>query len=154
MTSDAAPLRRAVIVVAALSVAGVAVELAVERHWGSITRLIPWVTLVAAVAGVALAASEPSRRRILAVRVIAAIVLCSGLVGVGLHVNENYDAEPLDATFSERWAATPEVERWWIAISKSVGPAPPFAPLALCEVALLLGVATIGGLAKPTHTGD
>ena len=152
MTSDAAAFRRAVIVIAALSVAGVAIELAVERHWGSVTRLIPWATLVAAVAGIALAASVPSRRRVVAVRVIATVVLLSGLIGVVLHVNENHDAEPLDAKFGERWATTPEVERWWIAISKTVGPAPPFAPLALCEIALLLGAATMGGAAKPART--
>jgi MYXO-CTERM domain-containing protein len=35
-----------------------------------------------------------------------------------------------------------EAERWWSAFSKTVGPAPTFAPAALALVALVLLVAT------------
>jgi hypothetical protein len=35
-----------------------------------------------------------------------------------------------------------EIERWWAAFSKAVGPAPTFAPAALALVSLVLLVAT------------
>ena len=69
---------------------------------------------------------------------LAGAVMVAAAVGVALHINENYVAVPLDQRYEQLWAGMSEVERWWAAFSKAVGPAPTFAPAALALVALVL----------------
>ena len=147
--ADTGPaLRRAVLALAGLSIAGIAIELVIERHWGAAARYIPWLALL--VSGVALVrlAGHPTPRTVRDVRMIAIGVLCAAAVGVALHINENYSAGPLDQRYSAIWESMSEPERWWAAFTKSVGPAPTFAPAALAEVALLLLIGTIGHPAR------
>ncbi len=139
----ASALRRAVVALTAASIAGIATELVIERHWGPIVRLIPWLALLVAAIALAMLVRRPSARTIRSVRIVAVALLVTSLAGVALHVNENYTAGPLDARYSEHWESMDEPSRWWAAFTKSVGPAPTFAPGALAEVGLLLSIATL-----------
>jgi hypothetical protein len=138
------PVQRAVRALTAASIAGIAVELVIERHWGQVARLIPWLALLASGVALVMLARRPTAATIRAVRIVAAAVLVAGAVGVGLHITENYSAGPLDQRYSAIWETMNEPARWWAAFTKSVGPAPTFAPAALAEVALLLLISTMG----------
>jgi hypothetical protein len=139
---EATALRRGVVLVAAVGIAGLFAELLVERHWGTLPRYIPWIALAALAWSVWRLWRGPTPREIRAARVIAAASSLAGLVGVALHINENYGAGPLDQTYSLVWDTMSEPARWWAAFSKSLGPAPTFAPAALVLLALLVIVAT------------
>ena len=153
-TEGSATLRTSLIALAAITTIGVGVELAIERHWGTNpARYIPWLCLVALGWSAYALARRPTVRAIRAVRVIGGAVIVAAIVGVSLHINENYSAGPLDQRYESLWAGMSEPARWWSAFVKTVGPAPTFAPMALAETALLLLIATrrhpalIGGTA-------
>lgn len=42
---DAHVLRTSLLAVAGISIVGIAAELLVERHWGSLVRYVPWICL-------------------------------------------------------------------------------------------------------------
>src|SRR5204862_5479483 len=121
-------VQRAVRALAALSIVGIVLELVIERHWGLAARLIPWVALAASAIALAALARRPTANTLRIVRVVAVAVLLVSAVGVALHVNENYSAGPLDQRYSVIWESMSEPARWWAAFTKSVGPAPTFAP--------------------------
>lgn len=139
---DAHVLRTSLLAVAGISIVGIVAELLVERHWGSLVRYVPWICLAVMAWAVYALARRPTRRVVQAARVIALIVMAGAGLGIALHINENYTAAPLDFRYQDIWATMSEPERWWAAFSKSVGPAPTFAPAALAEVGLLVLVAT------------
>jgi hypothetical protein len=85
---------------------------------------------------------RPTAAAVRRARLLAGAVMIAAAVGVALHINENYVAGPLDQRYEQLWAGMSEIERWWAAFSKAVGPAPTFAPAALALVALVLLVAT------------
>ena len=62
-------------------------------------------------------------------RAVAAVL--SAALGIWKHVYANYDAGPLDQRYDDTWESLPEARRWWLALTKSVGPSPPLAPAAL-----------------------
>ncbi|MCZ7527608.1 MAG: hypothetical protein M5U14_15245 [Acidimicrobiia bacterium] len=136
-------LRRALVLLAALGLVGTAVELALLRHWGSATRVIPWVALAALAAGVVLLAVRPQRGTVLAVRALAVAGVLSALVGVYEHVAANHGAGPLDLRYADAWATMSALSRWWAALTNSVGPSPVVAPAVLAQVALCLLFATV-----------
>ena len=141
--SAAPELRRGFLWLAMATIGGIAVELAVERHWTQPTQLIAWVALgVAAVAG-GLVAWSPSPRRLLIARVLAAAVILSAVVGIWEHVESNHDAGELDREYSEVWESLPASQRWWLALSKTVGPSPPLAPGALAQAGVCVLLATL-----------
>lgn len=139
---DAHVLRTSLLAVAAVSIAGIAAELLVERHWGTAVRYVPWVCLALMASAVYAIARRPTRRSVRAARLLAVLVMAGAALGIALHINENYTAAPLDFRYQDAWATMSEPERWWAAFSKSVGPAPTFAPAALAEIGLLVLVAT------------
>jgi hypothetical protein len=136
-------LRRFLVTVAALAVVGTALELAMLRHWKPGAQLIPWVALALLAVGIGMLATGPSQRRVKVVRGIAVVVALSSLVGVFVHVTGNYEAGPLDYRYMETWGTMSETARWWAAISKTVGPAPPIAPGVLAQAALAVLFATV-----------
>jgi hypothetical protein len=77
-------------------------------------------------------------------RATAALVVLASAVGVFEHVAANYAAGPFDFQYANVWASMSEVTRWWLAITKSIGVAPPFAPGALGEAAISVLLAAIG----------
>jgi hypothetical protein len=139
---DAQVLRTSLLAIAGISIFGIAAELLVERHWGSLVRYVPWICLAVMASAVYALARRPTRRVVQATRALALIVMAGAGLGIALHINENYTAAPLDFRYEDTWATMSEPERWWAALSKSVGPAPTFAPAALAEVSLIVLVAT------------
>lgn len=136
-------LRRGVLALAALGVAGVGVELALLRHWNGFVQVIPWLGLGAAAVAVGLVAIRPTPARLRLARLIALAVLVVAAFGVLEHVLANHDAGPLDAEHGEGWESLSQVTRWWYAITETVGPSPTFAPAALAQVVLLVLLATV-----------
>ena len=145
MTSEdpgSSALRRSLVLVIGVGVAGLAAELLVERHWGTPVRYVPWIALAALAWCVWRLWRGPTARDLRVTRIIAGASIAAGVVGIALHINENYGAGPLDQHYSLIWDAMSETQRWWAALSKSLGPAPTFAPAALILLALLVIVAT------------
>jgi hypothetical protein len=141
-TDDASVLRRSLVGLVVIALAGLTAELLVERHWGTAIRLVPWFAIVALAYAALLLMRRPTAAAVRRARLLAGAVMIAAAVGVGFHINENYVAGPLDQRYEQVWAGMSEVERWWAAFSKAVGPAPTFAPAALALVALVLLVAT------------
>ena len=137
-----ATLRRGLLAISALGVAGLWLELAVARHWNSTVQLVPWVAAGLVAVGVALVAIRPTPARLILARVLAVICVGSGLFGVIQHVESNYDSGELDAVYGPRWATMSTASRLWHALIESVGPSPSFAPGALALIAACLLLAT------------
>lgn len=138
----AALLRRGLLWLGALTTLGIIVELGVERHWTQPAQLIAWAAALANGASIALLASAPSARRVRLARILTVVVVLSAVIGIWEHVYANYDAGALDRRYAETWESLPEATRWWLALTKSVGPSPPLAPGALAQAALCVLLAT------------
>jgi hypothetical protein len=136
-------LRRGVLGLAGLGIAGTTVELIFLRHWTTATAAIVWVGIVALGAGFVALLGSPSAGRVRAVRFLAAVGLVVAVAGIWFHVAENLDAGPLDRAFASRWDTMSALDQWWTAITGGVGPAPTLAPGALAEISLALLLATL-----------
>lgn len=136
-------LRRGVLALAAIGVAGVAVELALLRHWNGLVQILPWLGLGAGAVAVGLVAIRPTPGRVRLARLIALAVLGLAAFGILEHVLGNHEAGPLDAEHGEGWESLSQVTRWWYAITETVGPSPTFAPAALAQIVLLVLLATV-----------
>jgi hypothetical protein len=136
-------LRRCLLLLAVLGVAGTAIELAMLRHWNTFVQLIPWFALAVIAGGIALVATRPNSGRIRLVRVLAVAVFLIAAFGVFEHTVANYDAGPLDFRYATKWAAMSTTSRWWAAFTESVGPSPSLAPLVLAWSALCVVFATL-----------
>jgi hypothetical protein len=135
-------LRRGLLWLAGLVVVGIAVELAADRHWTQPVQLIAWAALL--LTGVAaVLVGRPTRTRVRVARALAVLVILASVIGVWEHVESNYDAGELDYVYADAWGALSEPNRWWLAVSKTVGPSPPFAPGALAQAALCVLLATV-----------
>ncbi|MEV0456722.1 hypothetical protein [Catellatospora methionotrophica] len=141
-TDTATTLRAGMLVLAAVAITGTAVELAMERHWNGAVQLIPWFALAALVAAWILTAWRPRHVTLRAARVLAALVLLACVYGVWEHIESNLNAGWLDAFYAAGWESLGTGTRWWYAITKTVGAAPPLAPGVLAQVALLVLLAT------------
>lgn len=139
----ATALRRSLILLTTIGVAGTAVELGMERHWKTAVQLIPWATLAVIAVGIVLLVARPRPATVRAVRAIVVVVFVSAAFGIFEHVKANYDAGPLDFRYSSRWEAMSTSDRWWTAATNGVGPSPPLTPAVLAQAALCLGLATI-----------
>jgi hypothetical protein len=136
-------LRRGVLALAWLGLAGTTTELVFLRHWQSATQLIVWPFV--AVLGIAalLVSVRPRPRTIVLVRWLAAVVVVVAAIGVGLHVIENLAAGALDRNYASTWSSMAPIDQWWAAITSGVGPAPVLAPGALGEISLAVVLATV-----------
>lgn len=142
-TATATALRRSLILLAVIGVAGTAVELAMERHWKTGVQLIPWYTLAVITLGVVLLVVRPRRVTVRLVRAIVVLVFAAAAFGIFEHVDANYEAAPLDFRYADRWPTMSTADRWWTAATGGVGPSPPLVPAVLAQAALCLGLATI-----------
>jgi hypothetical protein len=138
-----ASLRRGLLAITGLGIAGIWLELAVARHWTSPVQLIPWVTGGVAAVGVLFVAVRPNPLRLTIARFLGAACIASGVFGVIQHVKSNYDSGELDAVYGPKWATMTTTSRLWHALIESVGPSPSFAPGALALVAACLLLATV-----------
>jgi hypothetical protein len=143
----AALLRLGVLALAAAGAAGAAFELAAERHWGELTKLVPWVAVALLAVSVGLA-FPPSPRLVLAARVIAVLVLGASLYGIAIHILDNMWAGHLGPLYGSEFKQLPRIERLWLGATKTVGSAPPLAPGMLGQSALLVLLATLGRRVK------
>jgi uncharacterized membrane protein YczE len=121
---------------------GVAVELALLRHWSGAGQIAGWAGVVALAVGVVAVRATASPRAVRAIRVLAVAAVMVGLVGVALHVHANYGWGPVDAVYGATWEATALPIRLLIAATDTIGKAPAVAPGALSFVALTLLLAT------------
>ncbi|MCC7370769.1 MAG: hypothetical protein IT306_20275 [Chloroflexi bacterium] len=136
-------LRRGFLGLGTVTTLALAIELAAERHWTQPVQWIAWAALGLALAALGLLLGRASSGRVLAARVLAAVVVVSALLGVWEHVASNYDAGELDQVYGPRWETLPASSRWWLAMSKSVGPSPPLAAGALAQVGACVLLATL-----------
>ena len=67
----------------------------------------------------------------------------SAIWGVWEHVYANYDAGVLDFAYADTWDGLTEPTRWWLAVTKTVGPSPPLAPGALAQASLAVLIASL-----------
>ena len=139
----AAPtLRRGLLWLAGLTTIAIVVERAVERHLTNPTEWIAWAAMAGIVIAVALLVRASSARRLHLARLLAAVVMLSSAYGVWNHVYANYDVAPLDGRYQDTGDTLPDPIRWWLAVSKTVGPSPPLAPLALAQASLCVLLAS------------
>jgi hypothetical protein len=136
-------LRRGLLALAALTALGLAVELASERHWTQPIQLVAWAALGGLAIAIALVGWSPSRTRLQIARSLAVVVVLSAVLGVGEHVYSNYDAGALDQRYATSWDRLSEMDRWGLAVTKSVGPSPPFAPGAMAVAGLAVLLSTV-----------
>lgn len=140
--------RRALLLLAAATAAGTAVELAMHRHWNGTEQIISWVTLAIVAAAVVLAGVRPGRPATLIGRSVALVAVVSGAFGAYEHAASNYHAGPLDFRYTDRWPSMSEPSRWWAAVSGEVGPSPPLAPGILALAGACLFFALMGRTAR------
>src|SRR6266496_2899663 len=145
ISEDAASpvLRRGLLWLAALTTIGLGVELAVERHWTQPLQFVAWGALGVLAVAIALAAWSPTGGRLRLARILAILVMLSAILGIWEHVEGNYDSGPLDFQYADTWDSLSETSRWWLALSKTVGPSPPLAPGALAQAGLCVLLATL-----------
>ena len=142
--TDAATLvRHGLVALTAIGILAAAFELASERHWNGVEQLIPWIALAALAAAVGLLL-VPGGRGVPAARVLAVLVLGASAYGVLDHVLVNFESGALDQRYAESWDTMPALQQWWLAVTKTVGPAPTLAPGVLGQSALLLLLASVG----------
>ncbi len=139
----AAPLRRGLLGLAALTTGGITLELITEHHWTQPVQLIAWAALALTAVAVALLLGTPSAGRVQGARVVAILVIVSAAIGVWRHIVANYDAAPLDYRYAQTWGTMSGLSRWWLAAHKGVGPSPPLAPGALAQAGLCVLLATV-----------
>jgi hypothetical protein len=137
-------LRRGVLALGGLGLAGTTIELVFLRHWATLTALMVWIGIAVLAAGYAAVLWRPTPRTVRVVRTLAIVALVVSVTGVALHVIENLDAGPLDRAYAATWDTMSPLAQWWTAIAGGVGPAPVLAPGALSEIALALALGTVG----------
>jgi hypothetical protein len=145
MLDDAASplLRRGLLWLGVLTIVGLSLELAMERHWTQPIQLVAWGALAAVAVAIGLLLGAPSRGRVRLARILAVVVVLSAVLGIWEHIEANYEAGPLDYQYANTWDDLPESTRWWLALSKAVGPSPPLAPGALAQASICVLLATL-----------
>lgn len=136
--------RRILLGLAAATVVGTAIELAMLRHWDGLDQLVPWLMLLVLGAAVAAQWLRPGAVVTKAARAVGAVSFACGAFGAVLHVKSNYDEAPLDFRFAPKWEAMGLLERVWTATTGGVGDVPAFAPMILALSGACLLFATIG----------
>jgi hypothetical protein len=137
-------MRRGLLALAGITTLGIAAELAVERHWSQPVQLVAWGAVLALAIATMLIAVAHGRVWVRTGQLLAVVVILSAGLGIAEHVYANYDSGELDRRYSSTWGSLSEWRRWELAMTKTVGPSPPFAPGALAEGALAVLIATIG----------
>lgn len=136
-------LRRGLLGLAALTTAGITLELITERHWTQRSQLIAWAALVVLALAIALLRGQPSATRVRTAQTIALLVVVAAVIGVWQHIAGNHEAGPLDYHYLQTWEGLSAASRWWLAARKARGPSPPLAPGALVQAALCVLLAIV-----------
>ena len=136
-------LRRWLLALAAVTTVALGLELAAERHWTQPIQLVAWGALAIMLVAIGLVLGKVTPARLRLAQLLAALVVLSAIWGIWEHVESNYDAGELDQVYTARWETLPEASRWWLAVSKTVGPSPPLAPGALAQAGACVLLATL-----------
>ena len=135
-------MRRILALIAVCTAVGGLVEMALLRHWGEATQIIPWVVLVAVLAvGLCVAIGGGSKS---AAQATGAAGLLTGAIGIFLHLSENLDEGEDLAQYAQTWESVPFLERLWLALNGTVGEAPLLAPGMVSLAGVILFVAVLG----------
>ena len=135
-------MRRILALIAVGTAAGGLVEMALLRHWGEATQIIPWVVLIAVlVVGLLVATGGGSR---IGAQVTGAAGLLTGAIGIFLHLSENLDEGEDLAQYAQTWESMPVLERVWLALNGTVGEAPLLAPGMVSLAGVILFIAVLG----------
>ena len=135
-------MRRILALIAVGTAAGGLVEMALLRHWGEATQIIPWVVLIAVlVVGLLVATGGGSR---IGAQVTGAAGLLTGAIGIFLHLSENLDEGEDLAQYAQTWESMPFLERVWLALNGTVGEAPLLAPGMVSLAGVILFIAVLG----------
>jgi len=141
---SAAPLlRRGLLALGGVTTAALVVELLAERHWSAGSQFVAWIFVALGAVTLILAARASTPRAIWLARILAVAVIAGAVFGVWEHIESNRDAGELDQVYSATWESLPASQQWWLAVSKTVGPSPPFAPAALAQAGFCTLLATV-----------
>ena len=114
-------MRLGLLTLAVGAVVVTAAELAFLQHWDGTLKLLPWVALLAAAVGVLLLVVRPSHRAVWAARVLGAVCLVLGLMGVYFASSGLRRGHPR-LSLHRRVAHDVRLDRWWLAATGGVGP--------------------------------
>lgn len=142
-TDTATLMRRGMLAIGGLGVAGTTAELIFLRHWQSPLQLIAWPAMAALGVVLLLIARRPVRRSIRWAQGLGLSVLLLAGIGVLVHLFQNLASGPLDRDYATIWDTLSPIEQLWTAATGGVGPAPTLAPAAIAWTALILLLATL-----------
>ena len=86
-------MRRLLLAILVLGLAGTGIELLLLEHYGDTWQLVPLALIGAALAAIAWHLLTRGRTSLLAIRVIMAACIASGAIGMGMHWQANADFE-------------------------------------------------------------
>ena len=135
-------IRKGLLFLVTLGVAGTATELIFLHHWKESLQLIAFASLGALALALALVVfGGPSAIRI--GRWLALAVLVTGVIGVAIHVNVNLQEASEPENWGDAWATLSPIQQLWEATTGGTGDIPSLAPASLAQTALALLLATI-----------
>ena len=143
-------IRIALLAVTIVGIAGTALQLGMERHWGELFQLPPWLALALALIAVAALWTRPGAMAARFARAVAVVAIVVAAAGVVLHFNHSYEHAGASGQASggghHHGAAADKDDEasYWDVLSGAESSAPLLAPGALAQVALTLALATVG----------
>lgn len=135
-------LRRFLLALAGFMAAGTLVELAIEKHWGDLVQLIPFVLAGLSLILIVATLLRPQRSVVTGLRWLMVILLAGSLLGVYEHVENNI-------TFARE--IHPNADLSAVLLEGVAGANPLLAPGILAFTALLVLAAIYH---HPTLTGQ
>jgi hypothetical protein len=124
----AAALRRLLIVIVIIGIAGLLVELLLLEHWESVLQWTPLALLAAGLVVALAAALRPSRKVLRAFQIFSLLCLAAGALGLVLHYRGNVEFE------LERDPSLGGLSLVWRSLT---GATPALAPGAMAQIGLL-----------------
>ncbi len=136
--------RTSLLLLAAGTAVGTALELVTIRHWEDLSQIVPWLILLVLVIGIIWQWVAPSVRSVLAARLLALVSVAGSGIGIILHIRSNHETAPLSLEWSDKWDRLSASEQWWQAATGGAGPSPSLAPGFLALTGICLALATLG----------
>ncbi|HEX2189885.1 MAG TPA: hypothetical protein VHG51_13345 [Longimicrobiaceae bacterium] len=125
---EAGTLRRLLLALLLLGIAGLAAELVLLEHTESLWQWVPLAALGAALACALAVALRPSARTVRALQAVMAVCVAAGALGFWLHLRGNLEWE---------LESDPSLGGWPLLRAALYGATPALAPGALAQLGLL-----------------